>query len=547
MKFYQKNTWAIMVAMALILVAVPLVPVYGAHWADPSLSYLESNKMLPDNYSSQDIRSNFDKPINRSAVLTLLVYGIGEKALDEKLTDADFKDWDKVPDSEKKYVAAAKRLKILAGSLKNDGLYINPNSNITRQEASTMIARALGMQIDDVSGLKDDDSIATWAKSSVTGMNKGQIIIGDNNQYFNPTDELTWGQMMSILEKAHKNNKMTQMKFEVVAGSGIGGHLNGNVKDSQVSMPKGITVDASGVLYFADYGNNLIRSINKGTIADYAGIIGPRDVYNMSVGGYIDAEKDKSLFNKPMGIKAVKDGLLVADSENNSIRLITDKTVRTFAGTNKQGHKDGDKNAAMFNYPTSITVNENGEVFISDTKNHVIRKIDSKNVVTTIAGTPGKSGFADGNATDALLCEPMGLAYYKGSLYIADSGNNRIRLYKDGKLTTYAGGGTEKAEGTPFIIGDYADGSLLSARFDTPTSLGFDTKGNLYVADKENGMIRVISNGVVSTFAGFGNPINAKAPLLSTYLVEPTGILVTDSRIYVTDSFTNHILSFQTK
>lgn len=168
-------------------------------------------------------------------------------------------------------------------------------------------------------------------------------------------------------------------------------------------------------------------------------------------------------------------------------------TVGTLAGTPLKGTSDGKGNVAQFNIPHGIAIDANGVVYVADHSNNKVRRITPDGTVTSI-GT-GVAGYQDGNAAVAQFTGPSGPCVdANGNVYVADSGNHRIRkISSDGTVSTVAGGGTA----------GYLDGPVASAQFNRPMGVGLDSLGNLYVADEVNYCIRKITPaGTVTTFAG---------------------------------------------
>ncbi len=205
-------------------------------------------------------------------------------------------------------------------------------------------------------------------------------------------------------------------------------------------------------------------------------------------------------FNNPEGVEIDKYGnVYIADRYNHLIRkLDTNGIVTTIAGTGLKGSADGQGVLASFNEPWGITVGDDGNIYVSDRLNHSIRKISPSGYVTTIAGT-GKPGYKDAiNPLQAQFKQPLGIVIDKtGNLYIADHENNVIRkIVLSGQVTTLAGDNNN--------IG-LIDGNGKNAWFKKPYGLEIDSKGNLYIADEHNHAIRKISpNGDVVTLGGLG-------------------------------------------
>jgi sugar lactone lactonase YvrE len=208
-------------------------------------------------------------------------------------------------------------------------------------------------------------------------------------------------------------------------------------------------------------------------------------------------------FRFPHGIAIdVVGNLYVADSSNSTIRKITPAgVVTTLAGTpGVTGSADGNGAAAKFNYPRGIAADSASNLYVADTHNHTIRKITSAGVVTTLAGSARMIGRADGNGDVARFSGPTGIAVDEGgNVYVADTGNYTIRkITPAGVVTTLAG-----TAGLPICItrgcgSTDRDGFGATARFYNPHDIAIDTAGNLYVAD--GGMIRKVSPaGMVTT------------------------------------------------
>ncbi|MGH8027892.1 MAG: gluconolaconase, partial [Pseudoxanthomonas sp.] len=198
-------------------------------------------------------------------------------------------------------------------------------------------------------------------------------------------------------------------------------------------------------------------------------------------------------FDDPYGVAITEDGTLyVADAgDNNRIRRVgADGTVTTLAGF-AEGFADGDGTAARFDTPSGLALDRAGNLYVADTGNHAIRKITPLGMVSTVAGT-GVAGFRDGAATQAQFNGPIGVAVdAHGNVYVADTYNDRIRkIDPQGQVSTLAGG---ERPGN-------LDGIGAAARFDTPTALAVDAQGIVWVADTRNNAIRrVAPDGTVTT------------------------------------------------
>ncbi|HEY8999881.1 MAG TPA: NHL repeat-containing protein [Mucilaginibacter sp.] len=267
---------------------------------------------------------------------------------------------------------------------------------------------------------------------------------------------------------------------------GVKGSANGVDSLATFNKPFGVATDVAGNVYVADAGNNQIRMIGTaGMVSTFAGtgIAGASDV------------ADSVSFNSPLGVAVDGTGnVYVADYENNLIRKITQAgVVSTLAGSGAQGADDGLDTAATFNLPEALAVDAAGNVYVADNGNNLIRKVTPIGQVSTFAGS-GQPGSGDGTGNAASFNSPFGIAIdANGNLYVADSGNNLIRkITPGGVVTTIAGSGSKGAN----------DGTGKAASFNTPSGIAIDKSGNIYVADENNNLIRKITQaGAVTTIS----------------------------------------------
>jgi sugar lactone lactonase YvrE len=270
-------------------------------------------------------------------------------------------------------------------------------------------------------------------------------------------------------------------------------------------LPSAIVFDSAGNLYLAETANHVIRKVDTaGHITTIAGT--GTQGFSGDAGPATTAALDS-----PQGLALdsandAANNLYIADTHNHRIRKLnlTTGTITTIAGTGAQGFS-GDNalaTAAQLNLPTAVAFDATGNLYLADTGNHRIRKISTTGIITTIAGT-GTQGFSGDNApaTAATIDSPTGLALdASDNLYLADTHNHRIRRIDaaTGIITTLAG------TGTPSFSGDNA--AATTATLALPHGLTIDATGNLYLADTENHRIRRIdaATGVITTVAGDG-------------------------------------------
>ncbi|MFC5470025.1 stalk domain-containing protein [Cohnella suwonensis] len=296
------------------------------------------------------------------------------------------------------------------------------------------------------------------------------------------------------------------------------GHGNGALGSATFFHPRSAVVLPDGKLLISDSSNHLLRTVSVNAVDAYAGLNLGEDASNMPIGGYNDDVLAKSAFEQPEGLSIDAQGnVYVADSKNNAIRKIAkDGKVTTLAGNGLIGSADGAGSKATFYEPSDVAVDGKGNVFVADTLNNVIRKIAADGTVTTLTASstrvveyfPGAvdtaGDFAEGAIASAKFNEPSGLAIDgKGNLYVSDRGNQRIR-YIDfaADNVTTVAGGGELVKQSPYVQGEYADGVAALARFNAPEGLTIASDGTLVVADSLNHAIRLIKDGKVSTLAG---------------------------------------------
>jgi uncharacterized protein (TIGR03437 family) len=305
----------------------------------------------------------------------------------------------------------------------------------------------------------------------------------------------------------------------VTAANGIINTLAGN---GQTSVnPQGLAVSGN-VLYFSDPANNVVRQIDltTGQATLTAGDGLPNYFGDAGLAVYASLKG-------PEGLAVDNSGnLYIADSNNNVVRVVyPNGIINTFAGngTAATAGDGGSAVSANLNLPFAVAADSSGNVYIAERTGEVIRKVGSTGIITTVAGTgvPGQPAAESDYALNEKLNNPQGLAVEAaGTLLIADSNNNRIRrLYPDGTLTTVAGSKTGGFSGD--------GGPATSATLSDPTAVTVDAAGNIYIADTGNQRIRrVDTSGIISTVAGNGKAgYNGDgSPATAYWLNGPAGV-----------------------
>ncbi len=333
-----------------------------------------------------------------------------------------------------------------------------------------------------------------------------------------------------------------------VAGSGLQGYTGdgGPATSASLNYPVDVAIGANGNLYIADTSNNRVRRVDpSGTITTVAG--NGTTHYSGDGGPATDA----SLYT-PIGVAVDAAGNLYADDSgdestgstgtgNDRIRKMdASGTITTFAGNGDVGYSGdgGPATSASLNLPSRVAFDPNGNMYFADWGNQVVRKVDTSGTITTVAGngTPGYSGDG-GAATSASLSAPVDVALdAKGNLYIADSQNNVIRkVDTSGTITTVAGNGTAGYSGD--------GGPATSATLNWPMGVAVDASGNMYIADEPNNVVRKVdTSGTIITVAGNGTAgySGDGGPATSAFLNMPTYVaLDAGGNLYVADTGNN--------
>jgi len=281
------------------------------------------------------------------------------------------------------------------------------------------------------------------------------------------------------------------------------------------------TLHAQGPLLSVSPGST-IETIAGNGAAFYSGDTGPATTAALA---------------KPANVAADAAGnIYIADANNHRVRMVdSNGKITTFAGNGIQGFfgDGGPATSASLNKPTSVAVFKN-TVYIADSENNVIRAVSGDTIATFAGSGSGRAGFAGdgGPATSALLDCPRGVAAdANGNVYIADTKNHVIRQVANGKITTLAGNGLQG------FLGD--NGSAAAASLDTPSSVAVDPSGNVFIADTHNQRIRKVSGGIITTFAGNGalGFLGEGTPALNAAFAHPLGVAADGlGNIFITDS-----------
>lgn len=379
-------------------------------------------------------------------------------------------------------------------------------------------------------------SVSVVFKPASPGQRLGAVVLLDSNNHL-------LGQQLLSASATGSVGLFVPGLINTVAGTTTwiynGDGLAGTV--SAIFLPFGVAVDANGNIFIADSSNNRIRRIDvvSGNISTIAGngITGTT--------GDNGPATSASLTNPTSVALDPAGNIYVADSGNYAIRRIDAFTgiITTVAGTlGTHGYSgdNGPATSATFNTPNGISFDANGNLYIADTGNNAIRMLSTNGKISTIAGngTPGFQGDG-GQASASLLNAPWSATPVPtGGYYIADQGNARVRLVSaSGQISTVAGG----------VLGFSGDlGPASQAQLDAPASVALDVAGNVYIADSGNNRVRRINalTGVITTVAGTnsesisgdGGPAN-EAGLYGPYAIA----IDTQGNLLIADVFHNRI------
>lgn len=276
----------------------------------------------------------------------------------------------------------------------------------------------------------------------------------------------------------HRIRKITPTGFVTTVAGFTSGFENGQGTLAQFSFPQDVTIDPTGIIFVTDRSNQKIRTIsNTGFVNTITG-----DTRGFSNGNQFDTK-----FDDPEGIVIDASGnLFVADNGNHIIRKIVSlfqtPISSTFAGSSSFAFADGQGEEAGFSSPSDIAIDLQGNLYVTDGFGKLIRKISPTGLVTTLAGS--SDGFADGQGVDAKFNRAAGIVCdAQGNLFVADSRNNKIRKISPSGLVTTVAGTTQ----------GFNDGDVSIAQFNNIIDITIDAQGNLYVTDASNNKIRKIT------------------------------------------------------
>ena len=405
----------------------------------------------------------------------------------------------------------------------------SPDGTLTRAMMVTVLHRLAGKPFAYATSSFSDVAPGKWYTEAISWASGKGIVNGYDSTTFGTNDPVTHEQVGLILQRysgdpsvqvsGADSPKSPATRGEVAvtlmnyAKSRKPGTLSDTSAIDVMCAPSGIALDKDANLMVTDvYGKQLWRVQNRNGTA-YAGGATVLDLYGQPMGGYNDASLQNSYFKEPWAIAPFLDGWAVSDTANNVVRLVSSHSVQTLNGATREELKVTDLGVA-FSGPTGLAADDSGNLYVSDTLNGAVRRVNPQGGVMTVAKN---------------LAEPTGLCWKDGVLYIAETGRNRIVKLEKGKVTLVAGSGEDAL----------TDGSAQQAAFSAPKGVAVGDGGSVYVADTGNGAVRMVKGGVVTTLA-------ARDPeQLGGGLMSPTGLLVRGNSLYICDTFARRIFVFQ--
>ncbi len=370
-----------------------------------------------------------------------------------------------------------------------DGQF-RPNDPVSHEQLAVVFWRQAGSPVSEAGDVPEGtsayaaDAMAWYAASG----------LADGLDEFSPAAPSTRAQLAMALMNRSGSGYTTVSAMDVMC------------------QPTGVAVAEDGSLFVTDTYNKVVWLVKDGESTIYAGGSTVTDLYGQPVGGYNDGAPEESHFRSPWAIAPFLDGWAVSDPENSAVRLVRPDGVETVNGHSSE-HLSTSGLGVVFEYPTGLASDDEGNLYVSDTFQDAVRKITPEGEVTTAA---------DG------LSEPMGLCWQDGVLYIAESGANRISKLEDGEISVVAGSGEV----------DLIDGEASQAAFAAPQGVAVGEDGTIYVSDTLNSAIRRIRDGAVDTVL-----VRDTTDLTSFAPASPANLLVLGDTLYVCDPYARMLLT----
>lgn len=370
-----------------------------------------------------------------------------------------------------------------------------PNDRITREQLAAILWRYAGKpQAAGESGCPDREAVSPYAREAVDWISSAGIMAAGPDGSFQPRQSATRAQTAAAL-----------MNYFTRAS----GFLSTVSAMDVMCAPSGIAAMSDGTVLITDTYYKRLWKVREGASQVYAGGETAGGLYGEPLGGYNDSGLLASYFKSPWAVAEFLDGWAISDTENNVIRIVRAQKIQTLNGSTRESLTAAQMGVA-FDRPTGLAADGEGNLYVSDTGKGAVRKITPEGAVTTAA-----SG----------LNEPTGLCWRGGTLYIAETGANRIVKLERGRVSTLAGTGED----------DFLDGPANLAAFSGPQGVAAAEDGTVYVADTLNSAVRRVRDGQVDT-------LTVRNTALAEFgLVSPRGLLIQGNRLYVCDGFARKV------
>ena len=369
------------------------------------------------------------------------------------------------------------------------GLF-GPEDPVTREQMAAVLWNAAGSPAAQAEPFADQEAISAYARTAVDWARAAGLVSGVGGNRFAPGADLTRSELAVVVMRfSQRYRAFTMSAIDVMC------------------QPCGLAAMADGSLLVTDRYNKVIWRVADGRRSLlFAGSDTVEDVYGQPVGGYHDAGLLESSFKDPWAIVPFLDGWAVSDAENRVVRFLRTGGGEEFTAVTDLG--------LSFDHPTGLAVDGEGNLYVAETFRGLIYRITPAGRRTTLV-----SG----------LSEPMGLCWADGALYVAECGGNRIlRVDGSGRIVTVAGSGDN----------GNADGPAAEAAFSGPKGVAVAGDGTVYVADTDNGTVRRVRDGQVTTILS-RDPRDVTA----LFPVSPTGLLLRDDILYISDTFARKVLT----
>lgn len=461
---------------------IPFSDVPQGAWFESAAEYCRVNGLLGG--TALDRFAPYDT-LSRAQLAVALHRLFGSPAVE------GYAPFDDVPDDAwfAQAVAWANQNQVMGGL---DNHLFAPEQSVSRQQLATTLWRCAGSPDAQSSPFADRDQVAPFAATAVDWVRAASIMSGVDLIRFAPNEPVSRAQLATALMRyANRTKSATVMSAMDV-----------------LCQPCGLAAMPDGSLLVSDRYNKLIWLVSSGKATVFAGAQTVEDVYGQPIGGYHDADFLDSVFKDPWAISPFLGGWAVSDPKNGVVR---------FLRTNDSNHSNRTAVTDLgvsFDHPTGLATDPDGNLYVAETFLGTIIKITPDAQVSTFLSD---------------LSEPMGLCWANDALFIAESGGNRIlKVSPNGQPSLVAGSGSNA----------YQDGPINHAAFSGPKGVAVAPDGTVYVADTDNGAVRRVRDGQVSTILS-RDPMDTSV----TYPTSPTGLLLQNNTLYISDTFARKLLA----